>query len=241
MAWNDTDLSRAAALAGLVIAVCTFGGGAYTYGLLADQEEASISITADFEPTTTPGASGQNIVAEADCGKIVFTNEGTNAAQVSVDGPNGYERSRAVQPGKSRTLGGLSQGDYVLTAATGNSPKKWTVNQKPETTVTVDCTDESSTDGQSITAAGESGTTTTTAATATESKPTTAETTSTATETATTTKSPRRTTTTDAPATITTNETTATATETTTATPTSTTTETTTATPTSTTTTENET
>jgi len=226
MAWNDTDLSRAAALAGLVIVVSAFGSGAYTYGLLSDQESGTIAVTADFEPATTPEASGRNVAAEANCGEIVLVNEGPNAAQVSVDGPGGYETSQTVPPGNERTLDGLPEGDYDLTASTGKSSKEWTVNQESKATVTVACSSASSSSQRGTTTANET-TTTTTATTTTETKTTTTETT-TQTETPETTTADEATTST------------ATTTETTTATPT--TTETTTATPTTTeTTTENET
>jgi len=218
MAWNDTDLSRAAVLAGLVIAVCAFGSGAYTYGLLSDQESGTISITADFEPATASEASGRNVAAEADCGEIVLRNEGTNAVQVSVDGPDGYETSQTLQPGKERTLDGLPEGDYDLTASTGKSPKEWTVNQESKATVTVVCpaTLSSSEHGTATTNETTTTTSTTTVTTTTETKTTTTETT----------------TKTEAPETTTSDETT---------TPTATTTETTTVTQTPTTTTETET
>jgi len=258
MAWNDTDLSRAAALAGAVIVVCAFGSGAYTYGLLSDQESGTISITADFEPTTTPGSPGQNVVATTSCEEITLGNEGDGAVFVQIEGVKS-SRIEKVRPDRETSVS-VSAGEYTLTARNGkgrfgktragNRPP-WTVNGMENASLSVDNCATTKANSDDIEANGSTGIGSSSVSGTDEKNTTTVETTVSRNETV------RETTgsTDETPATattVTTNETTTAntttvASETTTATETPETTtanrtanETTTTTPTPTTTTENE-
>ncbi|WP_167599390.1 hypothetical protein [Halorussus marinus] len=169
MAWNDTDLSRAAALAGIVIVVCAFTSGAYTYGLLSDQESTTVSITADFEPTTTPDPPGRNVVATTSCHTVTLENEGKGNVIVQIERVD----DRVIWVGtvhhKVKTRATLPAGEYELTAGRGigwlgekKAGKKpsWTVNGKKVATLTVsECRAEESNsddDASSATAFGSS-------------------------------------------------------------------------------------
>ncbi|WP_168216015.1 hypothetical protein [Halorussus marinus] len=169
MAWNDTDLSRAAALAGIVIVVCAFTSGAYTYGLLSDQESSTVSITADFEPTTTPDPPGRNVVATTSCHTVTLENEGKGNVIVQIERVD----DRVIWVGtvhhKVKTRATLPAGEYELTAGRGigwlgekKAGKKpsWTVNGKKVATLTVSgCQDgesNSDDDASSATAFGSS-------------------------------------------------------------------------------------